>query len=103
MTDDYILHAHFLEHISGNFTGECATLLEVAVLSADLDIGTLGQLQCGFQIGVRNANDYTAGLVSSNGLECVDQLSSLCSVLVHLPVTGNNCLSQCFIHDDYDS
>ena len=71
------------------------------VLCTNFDICALGQGQCGFQIGKRYTNDNTTGLVSCDRLQSVDQFCCFLAVLVHLPVAGNNCLSQCLVHDKF--
>ena len=101
MANDHVLYAHFGQHICGDLAGECAALFEVHVLSANFDVGALSQTQCSFQIGKRYADDDSTGLVCCDGLQSLDQCSSFLTVLVHLPVAGNNCLSQCLIHSKF--
>ena len=101
VTNDNILYAHLSQHISRDLAGKCAVLFEVNVFCADFNVGAFGQRQSSFQVCERYADDYAAGLVCCDRLQSVNQLSSLFAVLVHLPVAGNNCLSQCLVHDKF--
>ena len=70
----------------------------MAVLSTHFDVGALGGIQRGFQIGVGNADHHTAAGILDQGDQLTDQGLCLGAGLVHLPVAGDNRLAQCFIH-----
>ena len=99
MADDNVLNAQLLEHVSGDLAGESAGLLEVHVLSADCNLGTLSSLYSSLNIGERYAKNHLAPLgLGQERLHLFDQSLCLCRSLVHLPVTGDNGLTISAIH-----
>ena len=99
MADDYILNAQLLEHICRDLAGECAGLLEVHVLSADCDLGSLCSLNSSLNVGERYAQYHLAPLgLAQQRLHLLDQSLRLARRLVHLPVTGDDRLAISAIH-----
>ena len=99
VTNDNILYAHFCQHICRNFASECTLFFKVYVFCTNFNVCAFCQPQSGFQIGERYADNHTTGLVCCDWLQCFNQFRSFLAVLVHFPVAGNNCLSQCLIHN----
>ena len=58
MSDDHILYACVNQHIRGNLSCESSLLLKVHVLSADLDVSSLGSLHRWDNVDSRNAEYY---------------------------------------------
>ena len=95
VTDDHIFHTDFLQHRAGDFTGECAVVCPVNVLSADLDVGALqdfhsrceageGGANCHFHFACQRGEAFFQGFAES---------FRFCGSLVHFPVTGNKDLA----------
>ena len=98
MADNHILNAEVGQHIGGNLAGEGAGLLKVDVLSANVDVGALGHLHSGDQVGEGNADDDLAAGVLHSGNQLADEGLGLGGSLVHLPVAGNDSFTILFIH-----
>ena len=99
MTDDNILYAAFLQHVSGNFTCVSALRLEMHVLSADSDLGALCSLNSGRDVNVRYAQYHLTPLyLADHRLQLFDQSLCLARGHVHLPVTSDNSLAISAIH-----
>ena len=98
MADNDILDAHLGEHLGGDFAGEGAGDCPVAVLRADVEVGALAQRKGGFEVGERNAeHNLAAGVLDHRGKLGDERLGGL-AVVIHLPVSGNDCFTQRFIH-----
>ena len=94
-----VLHTQIHQHVGADLTSESTGLLEVDILGTHMDVGALGLLHSGDQIGIRGADDYLATCVLNSGDQLVHQNSSLRGSLVHLPVACNDSLALCLIHD----
>ena len=103
MADHDVLNAQVGQHIGGNFAGEGAGLLKVDILGTDMDVGALGHLDSGDQVGEGNAdNDLAAGVLDS-GDQLADEGLGLGSGLVHFPVASNDGFAVLFIHGNKPS
>ena len=98
VTDDDILHTQLLEHRCGDFSGKGSALCPVAVLGADLYIGSLGQCQRCLQIGVRRAQHDLTIRVLYQRQQFGDECLCLGTVFVHFPVAGDDRTAFCFVH-----
>ena len=101
MADDDVLNAEVGQHVSADLAGEGTGLLKVDVLGADVDVGALGHLDSGDEIGEGNADDDLAAGVLDSGDQLADEGLGLGSGLVHFPVAGDDSFTILFIHGDY--
>ena len=101
VADDDILNAEVGQHIGRDLAGESTRLLEVDILGADMDVGALGHLDSGDEIGEGNADDDLAAGVLDSGDQLADEGLGLGSGLVHFPVAGDDSFTILFIHDSY--
>ena len=70
----------------------------MAVLSADLDICALCRLKSGAKVHKGNAHNNAAVGLFKQGLCLLDKSLGLGRSFVHLPVAGNDGISEIFIH-----
>ena len=98
MAEHDVFHAHFLQHIGGDFTSERAGFLEMAVLRAHLDICACCGLEGNLQIDKRDADHNAAAGVCNEGLELLDQSFCLGRRFIHFPVSRNDSGTKRFIH-----
>lgn len=78
-----------LDHLRGDLTSESTGVLDVAVLSGDLDLGALGKRRGQAEVGRRNSNDDLNSGVELGLLKVVHKLGDELLGAVHLEVTTN--------------
>ena len=88
MADDDVLNACVHKHSRGDLACKCTALLEIHVLSSDLDVGALCCLNCSRDINRR----YAEKNIYCIACACLDHLrdKSLClrRSFIHFPVAG---------------
>ena len=100
MTDDNIFNAHFSEHLSGDLTGKCAGFCPVAVFCTNMHVGTFAQGKCGFKVCIWNTQNNFTSSIFYQRIQLGDQFFCSVAVVVHFPVSSNNCFAECFIHNN---
>ena len=104
VTDDDICYTHLSEPEGRDLTCESTLLLEVAVLSCDLDVGVSSCLKSCGKSCERNAESDLSLSILNEGLELVDKLSSVSgNTAVHLPVTCCECSAVLLVEEAIDT
>ena len=93
MPDDDIFYANFLQHIRGNFSGECAALLEVQVLRTQFDVAALERLCHCRQADIRRADDNLSLGICNQRKQILHQRHRLGRGFIHFPVSRDNWFS----------
>ncbi|MNV54376.1 hypothetical protein D3C71_1465670 [compost metagenome] len=90
VAENDIIHTQILQHHAADFTGERAAVLEMQVLSADLDGCAFSQFGQNRQIGERRANYGLHACHFSLALNLGKEAFGFRNSLEHFPVASND-------------
>ena len=93
MAKDDIFHTGINQHVRRDLSGVCTFLLEVHVLSTNLDVAAFDSLNNRYDIDSRYAEYYVCILGSYQRFQGLNQSNCLTRSHIHFPVACDNFLS----------